>query len=434
MRSSKGLSAFCILHFALAILLSLAPGCGRKLAEVNVYITDEKTRLESEVLGKYQDLATEPLVIPSAKASSPPGAPALPLSGKAAQEALRQFQDNLAFLRKPGPMFAGRREQECATLYNIAALHSSLGQTAEALKSLGEAEQLADACQLFDLKWKILFEQALLRDADRLALLRKAVDALETAPQFMVKAAPANARLKGNLYQNVVLDLMAKNEVEPALAYAERFATQETVCLLAHEVLAFSDPNHAEFMAGFDEAKAKLLAAHARLAAATDATRPKAQKDFQAALKQYRDHIAKPPAEAAALAPLLRVTAPEAVEVLEYLPKDTCLVRYFLTPQKVVAWTLSAEGLRPAMVEAGRPFNETLGRLSANPLRYTADDLAVLSKTLVEPVAARLEKTARVYLVAEGKLSNVPWPELPCGKGRMIDRFQLGFAASLTHF
>ncbi|MBM4049802.1 MAG: tetratricopeptide repeat protein, partial [Planctomycetes bacterium] len=49
-------------------------------------------------------------------------------------------------------------------------------------------------------------------------------------------------------------------------------------------------------------------------------------------------------------------------------------------------------------------------------------------------VAARLEKAARVYLVAEGKLSNVPWPELPCGKGRMIDRFQLGFAASLTHF
>ncbi|MFQ5859175.1 MAG: CHAT domain-containing protein, partial [Anaerolineae bacterium] len=146
---------------------------------------------------------------------------------------------------------------------------------------------------------------------------------------------------------------------------------------------------------------------------------------------------------------LRQVHAPLLSDIQRHLPDDALLIEYYLARDRIVAFTLTWDGLgvhdgfcRPAQVwelldqltfqlnkfRYGRSYVHR--HLAA--LRVSAEDcLAQLYRGLIEPLVAELADR-QLIIVPHGALHYVPFHALHDGQGYLIESHQVSYAPSAS--
>ena len=411
----------------LLLLATLLTGCAKKLIGVDVYVVDDKTRLEQEVLGTYDELGSRTLYVPSLWITTEPGAPAPRGNRAALQSAVAEVKQALANERSLAP--AKRRAgDECRLLLNLGALHSSLAQWLDAQRAFGEAAGLAAKHRLLDLAWKIKLETALAafqQNADRPALLknlRETAEALKGIPPVLCRDDGASRRARRTLYSRLALLESEAKSWAASFMSVERLATREILQVLGSARVPMADPSEREMAEMAYELRDELRRLAKRLDALPADSRalPSTADEFDETLAEYRETIAPIAETSYALAALFSPEPPSLLEVQESLAEDTALIRCSQFGSTVLVSVVTSEALVCKAVPA------PAARLSsASPQE--------ISRIVIQPVAGALHGIRRLYVLADDTTIDLPWYDLVLKGDPLIASKQIAFEISLGH-
>ncbi|HID22817.1 MAG TPA: hypothetical protein EYP14_10510, partial [Planctomycetaceae bacterium] len=410
----------------LTLAAAMLSGCTKKLIGVNVYVIDDKTRLEQEVLGTYDVLGGSTQYVQSVWVKAEPDAKPVLGDMGALEQALRDVKDALekcrAMGRKRSPI------DECRLLLNIGALQSSLKQWAKALTALAEADSLAQKYRLVDIRWKVALEFALARfhhRGDRGVLLkdmRAAAQLLDNAPPMVCRDDGPSRRARASLFSWLAMLESENGRGKEALLWLERHASRETLHALggAHAVLTNASERESLDMvleAGNDlQQAANRLASHPP----DDPNLPSLANEFDDALATYNEAVGQAAESSSALGAVLSSNPPPFVEVQDTLAEDTALLRCAQIGRRLIVWVLRPEEFTWKASSAPWAFLR-----SASPQE--------IAKAVLDPVAEALEGVRRLYVLVDDRTIDLPWYEAPWKGNALIASMQVGFETGLSH-
>ena len=449
-RRSRDRGVIAAVALCVAALVCLS-GCLR----IDVLLLDKRTRLEVEILGVYQSIGRTVALSPTPQAlgitDAKPDAAALDEAVQGLEAALNELGS------RPLPPGESQAVCEARLRYNLFSALSQLGKADDARVQLAAAREIAEARRMYSLLWKIQYEEALLDTEDRLAALQRAAMAQylsvrgdpdekepEAIPLVLLTNTPPDGRMRRTLLGRLVAALIEEEDAEGAGDQVETFAALETSLFFS----SLPNPPHPDdapkSYAALLERRKDLIERHTKLLLCrpqNEEVLKSAQAELDEAIKAYQE--AQGEIEYARFETLLAYyftfesLAIADVGGLGLLGNDGAYLRYLLNGRTLHIWLglpesedEEAEYLVHRAVEVSDEFLRAVAAINADPLSWTDEHVRTLSKALIEPIAAQMDKTKvrRIYVAPGRDLLAAPWPALNYGGGALCEHAQIAFA------
>ena len=318
-----------------------------------------------------------------------------------------------------------------------------LGELTEAQESFEIALEDARRLPLPEVEWRALYGKARIaveQDDTTLALshLDEAIDTVDgLRASIRIEEFQDGFLLdKQDLYDMAIDLRLDRGEAAAALETSERSRGRNFIDLLGNRSLELGSPADQERFERERSLRARLeeLQTARREATGDDAEELDAQ--IAQARQEYSDYLLLLRTESPELSSFLRVEPVTISELQEYIDPGTRMLVYHLLPDRAVAWVLGPDSLEVAelpgrtedLVEA---IERTRRRLQN--FERVEEDLAFLSRRLLEPVLPALEDAQRIGIVPHRQLHTLPFAPLPVAGGpHLIDRAALYYVPSAS--
>lgn len=389
-----------------------------------------QTREEIEALGTRPELQPEDPLL-SIERDMPP--PVLANLLSEADAGLKRLSQAKAY-------DIGRRRWQAVTLHNQAVALWKLQKRTEAQGAFDQALEIAEAFDLAELRWQILYTRALVSD-NYAELLARTCEILEKDPAAYTTAFnPYSFAKVQRLYSLRVKALMEEGKAGPALMAAERGMAVLLPRAFVPQPLRFEDANFAKLA----EQLAKERAAYEKMREAvaampTPKEDPVRKPEFDTARRSLMDQKAKLSEighhlqeESAGFAALYVPVPGDADALVETLRPDLAVAVFWPVRDGTCVWAITETGLEGRLVQG----DVAGAAAAAGGVWDTAEGKAAVDRAqsaFGDTLAALLPpETKRLYIVAPGPLSDLPWARLRAGGKALGERMQIAWAGGLS--
>lgn len=341
-------------------------------------------------------------------------------------EGMKKNQQALAIFRR-----IDYKLGEARTLTSLGSMALKLGSTREAIGYLKASVRILHGLQALTLESyaRYWLARAEAREGDMPAALRDNQAALETAESFRARIDESNLRASffvtmQDYYRQQIELQMRMHRAEPRAGWdLKALETAESArarLLLDRFIEAKADrPKGA---ASEEQAlRSQIVSASARLTRLLEGPHTPAQQEAAekrvAELSARHDRLkAKMQAESRKYAHVIFPQPIKAGEIARLLQgSDTRLLEFALGENNSYAWLVSSGGTRAFTLPGRGKIEEAQRRAYAywtGADGTGADAASQLSRLVLEPLGSRLN-AARLLIVADGALSQVPFAALP---------------------
>jgi CHAT domain-containing protein len=347
-------------------------------------------------------------------------------------KALEYYDQALSIARE-----VGDRTQEARVLNRLGLAYLDSGDSQKALEALNQGVPMARASGEREAEVLGLFYLARVERATRNLIKAKATIAAAIELTENTRRSVAGQDLRTSffatvrkLYDFLIDVLMQLQQQEPGQGYdAEAFQVSERA--RARSLLDILNEEHVDIRQGVEPAllererslQASLISKNERQMRLlggkhTEAQAAAAENELQELVAEYR----KVQAEIRAGSPhYAALTQPQTLTVAEIqkevMDPDTLVLEYALGEDRSFVWALTQDSLTahvlPKREDIEAAARRVYEQLTANATRRkeTFDDIGVLSRMLLGPIAGQLERK-RLVVVTEGALQYIPFAAL----------------------
>ncbi len=318
-----------------------------------------------------------------------------------------------------------------------------VGELTEALESYEIALEDARRLPLPEVEWRALYGMARIavEEADPVLALARLDEAID-----VVDGLRASIRIeefqdgflldKQDLY-NLAIELrLARGDAAGALETSERSRGRNFIDLLGNRQLDLGRPQDQENLERARELRSRIEELQAERREAGEDEMEALDARIRQARQEYSDYLLVLRTESPELSSFLRVEPVTVEELQEYVEPDTRLLVYHLLPDRPVAWVIGPESLD--VFELPGDTEELLSTIERARRRLqnferVEEDLAAISRALVEPVLPALDDVRRIGIVPHRQLHTLPFAPLPVPGGpHLIDRAALYYVPSAS--
>jgi len=300
-----------------------------------------------------------------------------------------------------------------------------MGRFPEAKKGYDEMLKVPQTRVNGQIYWMILFDRGRIAEQEgdlreAIRFYRESIDVIEQQ-RSSIDTEASKIGFVGNkqsVYHRLIVSLCADGQQGPAFEYVERSKSRALVDMLA------STQNFAA-RSGDEKMIHDLLAkntAEERELAVQDLALNKSE--MRSVLVKNREKLKEQSPE---LTSLVSVTSLAAAEIQSLIPEDDVLIEYYYAGRDVMAFVLSARGLKVVPLEKGelaeavQQFRRQLQNPNSRDYRALAEQLY---GRLVRPLEGFLDRR-NLILVPHGALHYLPFNALHDGKGYLIERYSI---------
>lgn len=316
-----------------------------------------------------------------------------------------------------------------------AALGDALRETGDdagAHEHYLDALSEARAIPLPEVEWRVLHGRAMLekkagRGDAALQLLDEALGVVERLrAAIRIEEFQEGFLLdKQQLYDEAVALLLERGDVAAAFECSERSRGRHFIDLLGNRTLDLRSAADDRALARERELRAAVEEQERRAGTLEGPDRDAAQARLVEARRRYADFVAGLRASNPQLSSFVEVKPATTAEIQELLDADTRLVVYHVLDAEIVAWVVGRDSIRAVRTPVAR--TELAARVQAWRERLqnfdrVADETAILSSLLVEPIAPLLDGAKRIGVVPHRELHLVPLAAMRLGDGHVPDR------------
>ena len=425
MKAHKAQRILSFLAMAAATVVML--GCPPPVGVKATIRTDERTRLEREILGERAAVSPRMVLLPLERERE----------GAVPQAELRRLHESYVELERRlaalGRHDAALRAWQAISLHNRGVLQARLGATGEAVALLEEGLGLTRQYGLAVLEWQMLMTRgALAEETQQRDCFRSAAETLLAAPLLSeLDYALEGRQRRERLYAWLLGDALGAGEEEEALRYA---LEQEAV-----ELARAMAPGEFSLPAGeLRELARELAEARAAGARARDEVCNTPLSELQqdscatvqafgkakTALEEVRERI-----RASSPAGGLFVPDPvDGVALHELLSEEAALLLFAPAGGDAYAAFLLGPTFKTAEVRLAPFLVEQASVAGARGGQVSPKVLSAAAGALLGPFAQDLEGgVEQLYLACPPELSGLAWQSLPFGEGLLSGRFRLAF-------
>ncbi len=346
----------------------------------------------------------------------------------------------------------GDKRNELQSLYGLGKAYNRVGNLKKALALLDSGVVKASNLLVPELLWRFYRQRAgvlanMGHDKESLADYRKAVKIVEGLRAELKIEAFKQGFLdnKIDLYVDVVRHLLKMKQLEEAFNFVERSKSRNFIDLLGNQALVLPKAE-GKLMEQERKARLALQEAESRLAAlsrenrAPSAKREKEKRYWETELnkrrKAYKRILILIQERNPELASFVSVNPWSLEEIQNILPDSTALLEYFLTPEELFLWSVSADKVMGRRVKIKEEKIRTTVRLFREAIEaYLSSDAEAhkLYQWLLQPVAGELLNIRHIILVPHGVLHYLPFAALKDENGKyLLEKFSLSIVPSAT--
>jgi CHAT domain-containing protein/Tfp pilus assembly protein PilF len=343
----------------------------------------------------------------------------------------------------------GQRRQRAMLLKNIGQVLALMGQGDEAERVLVSAMQAADEQNTLRIRWQARMElggvHAGVDDGKAERFFRESLDLLE-AQQSSVLLERFRAGVLGyalsqyDPYDRYVQFLAARGDAAGAFVVAERARARVFLETLgsARAELSATVPDayireEAELLERLSAAQAELRRPDVAAGERADLLTSIDEADDRLTALRLRLAVDHPPAAHARFPKIWTVDGLQT----ELLRDDETLVMFFLGRDASFAWLVDRGRLDivrlPARDRIAAETRRLLPTLQSPDARVDEDARAWLSRTLVEPIVARVQPGRHLLIVPHAALNYLPFEVLAAESGRyLVERHPISYVPSVS--
>lgn len=337
---------------------------------------------------------------------------------------------------------------EIGDVTNLAKALLALGDVQRELGEPGEAEtayrkaiEHADRIPLPEVHWRALFGLANLDlDAGNRA---SAKGNLEAAIEI-VERLRARIKIeefqdgflqdKQELYDQMVSLLLDEGEVVAAFNFSERSRGRSFIDLLGNQKIEVHSPQDAEELKREKELRARMSELERRLGQLEDeGERADLEAELEEAQRAYQDFLIDLRLKNPQIASFVEVPTQDVESLQELIEPSTKVLIYHVLPDELVSWVIGKDTIQSTRTPVER--SELAGRIQGFRQRLQNfddidEELAILSRLLLEPNLPLLGDAEQVCVVPHRELHRMPFAALQVGLENLVDRYALFYSPS----
>ncbi|PIQ95534.1 MAG: hypothetical protein COV67_14365, partial [Nitrospinae bacterium CG11_big_fil_rev_8_21_14_0_20_56_8] len=278
----------------------------------------------------------------------------------------------------------------------------------------------------FSLRWQFKYLEAVgLTGEERQKVLFEAEELLDKLPFNLRPKDRPSLALEQALYQDIVEELFDGQKFSEALFYSEKGRQQVMVSLLPPVKL--KNGERAEFFQALNQVADEI----APLAADPEAD-PSALDEL---LLVYRDELLGNMAESdPELVNLWSPVVPPLEEIQRLLRPEEVLVKLQRSRDRILVWELTSEKVLGGAIPMSPHLRDILYRVGRQGDPVSAEDLKILSDSLLAPLGEGIGATSSLLLLPDGELEFLPWAAMRLDHSPLVEKHPLTFISSLSHF
>lgn len=319
----------------------------------------------------------------------------------------------------------------------------ALGQTEEARAAYSEAVTYADRIPLPEVHWRALFGLASL---DLEAGDRAAGKANLEAAIGIVEGLRARIKIeefqdgflqdKQELYDVMVTLLMDDGDAIGAFNFSERSRGRSFIDLLGNQKIPLHSETDAADVEKQKELRQRIADLERRIGQSEDpGEKAGLESELEAAQKAFSSFLIDLRVKNPQIASFVEVPTQDVTALQAMLEPTTRVLVYHALPNELVAWVIGRDSIRSTRTPVAR--EELSGRIQAFRQRLqnfddVNEELAILSRYLLEPSLPLLGDAEQVCIVPHRELHRMPFGALQVGLENLIDRYALFYSPSAS--
>ena len=364
------------------------------------------------------------------------------------QKAIKNYQIKLSIIEKfNNKDFRSRG----AVLANIGVAHTKLGNYQKASDSFQEALNIFRNIGDRDSEGKALAGKAFLQQEqgntnEAIELYKQAIEIKENIrSQLMVGAFKSSFEARQiDTYKKIIKLLWDRGDKQEAFNYVERARAKTFLDQLANGQINFRTKAKPELLQQEQELQEQKIAKRNQLMGLKNSN----QRD-EIAIAKVEAELTKIETEYTNLLTKIELEHPEVVSLIslqprqllplaqiqEKLAKDTTLIEYFVTQDRIFAFVITANDFDSIEIkkltenqvkEALKKFEQSDPKKNPHRQNSHPEALLKLHEWLIEPLQAHLSaSTSNLIIAPHGILHYVPFAGLTDGNKYLIDRYNL---------
>lgn len=319
----------------------------------------------------------------------------------------------------------------------------ALNQPAEAEQSYREAIAQAERVPLPEVQWRALFGLAQLDLArgDRAAAKVNLEAAIEIVERLRARIKIEEfqdgfLQDKQELYDVMVTLLIDEGDATAAFNFSERSRGRSFIDLLGNSKIALHSERDAAELEEEKQLRARVSELERQRAQAEEpAQREALDAELEAVHKAYADFMIDLKVKNPQVASFVEVPTQDLASLQALIEPQTRVLVYHMLPNELVAWVISKESIQSTRTQVTR--EELAGRLQGFRQRLQNfddinEELAILSRFLLEPNLPLLGDARQVCVVPHRELHRMPFAALRIGLEYFIDRYALFYSPSAS--
>ena len=356
------------------------------------------------------------------------------------QKALEYYEQKLEIVRKSKDFLS-----EGAVLTNMGIARTKLGNYEAAADLFRQARRILQEIGDRDSEGKALAGKAFLQqqqgNTDRaIELYKEAIEIKENIrSQLMVGAFKSSFEERQiDTYKQIIKLLWDRGDKKEAFNYVERARAKTFLDQLANGQINFRTKAKPELLQQEQELQEQKIARRNRLIELKNSD----QRD-ETAIAEVEAELTNIETEYTDLLTTIELQHPEVVslvslqprqllslaQIQEKLAKDTTLIEYFVSEDRIFAFVITANGFDSIEIkvtenqlkEGLKKFDQSNPRGNPHP-----EALLKLHEWLIEPLQAHLSaSTSNLIIIPHGILHYLPFAGLTDGNKYLIDRYNL---------
>ncbi len=271
------------------------------------------------------------------------------------------------------------------------------------------------------LDWRYRYQESLVAaPKERFRLLMEAEALLSGLPYGLVATNSSTLTLVEDLYRTLTRFFFDAKQYDEALYYSEK-GRQQLLILLRPEI-ELTNEERRTFYEDLSDYAVRLK----------ETTGEDAQEEREAIREEYSEILSILMEEDPALASMFTPHVPDLMAMQENLKPGQSILKFQKMPEGIWVWDVRPAAVRGARLKAGPEFNRLVAKLANGNAAVSPAEVALLSETLIAPVAAWLVETNSLYLIADGALEFLPWAAFRLGETTLAGKMPLTFLSSLS--
>lgn len=328
-------------------------------------------------------------------------------------------------------------------LLALGDVQRELGRPAEAESAYRKAIEHADRIPLPEVHWRALFGLANLdlnagnRDAAK-GNLEAAIEIVERlrARIKIEEFQDGFLQDKQELYDVMVGLLLDEGEVVAAFNFSERSRGRSFIDLLGNQKIDVHSPQDAEDLKREKELRARISELERRLGQLDDeAERAGLEAQLDEAQRAYQDFLIDLRLKNPQIASFVEVPTQDVESLQALIEPSTKVLIYHVLPEELVSWVIGKDTIQSTRTPVNR--DELAGRIQGFRQRLQnfddiEEELAILSRFLLEPNLPLLGDAEQVCVVPHRELHRMPFAALQIGLENFVDRYALFYSPSAS--